>query len=82
MTHIYTTMYKPINCKINYIGCLMEVERLNTLINHKIATNEDIQSSIEVINNYLNHYFNVDDYNLNNIEQFINELNELIGGIL
>lgn len=87
MRYFYTTMFKPamldeIN-NFNYIGCMMEAERLLTLIDvFEEITDKDLYSSIEVINHYLNNYFNPSDYNSDNPMAFIVDLNKLIGGIL
>lgn len=85
--YFYTTQFKDEFLdnvdNFNYIGCLMEAERLLTLIDvFEEITNKDLYSSIEVINNYLNDYFNVSDYSSDNPMKFLEDLNDLIGGIL
>ena len=84
--YFYTTMFKGSILdevkNFNYQGCLMEIERLNTLLEFEIASDKDVISSVEVINNYLNHYFEPSKYNVDNVDKFIEELNDLIGGIL
>ncbi len=85
--YFYTTMFKDEMLdgvkNFNYIGCLMEAERLLTLIDiFEEITDKDLYSSIEVINQYLNDYFEPSDYSSDNPMAFIDELNDLIGGIL
>lgn len=85
--YFFTTMFRGEmldNIKnFNYIGCLMETERLFTLIDiFEEITDKDLYSSIEVINQYLNDYFEPSDYSSDNPMTFIDELNDLIGGIL
>ena len=45
-------------------------------------TDKDLYSSIEVINQYLNYYFEPSDYNGSKPMKFLEDLNNLIGGIL
>ena len=85
--YFFTTMFKGEMLdnieNFNYIGCLMETERLLTLIDiFEEITNNDLHSSIEVINQYLNNYFEPSDYDNSNPMKFLNDLNDLIGGIL
>lgn len=85
--YFYTTQYKEELLhgvdNFNHVGCLMEAERLLTKM--QIIDNlsdNDVQSSVEVINHYLNDYFTPSDYTGDNPMAFLVELNDLIGGIL
>lgn len=85
--YFYTTQFKDEFLdnvdSFNYQGCLMEAERLLTLIEiFEEITDKDLYSSIEVINQYLNYYFEPSDYNGSEPMKFLEDLNNLIGGIL
>lgn len=85
--YFYTTQFKDEFLdnvdNFNYQGCLMEAERLLTLIEiFEEITDKDLYSSIEVINQYLNYYFEPSDYNGSKPMKFLEDLNNLIGGIL
>lgn len=50
---IYSTEYKSFNRRIlNYVGIMMEVERLITLQERKVLTWEDIDESVELLEKY------------------------------
>ena len=79
---IYSTEFKPFNRRIlNYVGIMMEVERLITLQEREVLTWEDIDESVELLRKYGYDINQDESYRTDDLYETASNIEERLDGI-